>query len=480
VVNEGRNYRKQSGRLQLLLSIALCTVLLLAAAEVSPAQQTPIVRAYLSNRADEDWSFLRDASLKKDFWDPLKYIPLGGENRYLTVSGEIRFRPEGFRIRGLEGAASTSDLYLLQRYLVGADLHLTSRFRFFSEIQSGIATGKLNSPRPTDQNILDLHQAFFEWRQHLKNKRAFALKVGRQEVEIGSSRLISASPGLNVKRSFDGAVFSYRSESWRLGAVAARLVSIVQGKFDDRPDHEQSFWGVAASRKGPLFKQAELAFYYLGIDRARALYAQGIGRDQRHTIGAKWMGSGTRADLNYDLILQLGSFNNASVRAWAFSSETGYRFVNTRWKPRLSVRADIASGDKDPNNPRLQSFDPLFPGNSYAGAVGLLGPTNLTDFTPAITFLMPRRIVLGLEVPSYWRTSSGDGVYNTNQKLLFPPGAGQGKYVGTNPGILAVWQATTHMQFQGAISRFIAGGFLRNTFIANGFGFYSATALYRF
>jgi hypothetical protein len=480
VINESRDYRKQNGRLNLGISIALSVIFILASTENSQAQQTPIVRAYRSDRSDEDWSFLRDGSLKKDFWDPLKYISLGEENRYLTLSGEIRFRPEGFRVRGLEGGSSTSDGYLLQRYLVGADLHLSPRFRIFSEIQSGIATGKLRSPRPTDQNTLDLHQAFFEWRQPLKNRRVFAFKIGRQEVEIGSSRLISASPGLNVKRSFDGVVFSYRSDSWRLGAVAAKLVSISKGNFDDRPDHEQTFWGMAASRKSFLFKQGEFALYYLGLDRARTVYVQGFGREQRHTAGVKWMGSGARADINYDAILQWGAFNDAPIRSWAFSTETGYRFINTRWKPRLSIRADIASGDKDPNDPRLQSFNPLFPGNSYAGAVGLLGPTNLTDLTPTVTFLMPKRIVLGFEAPSYWRNSSGDGVYNTNQGLILPPGVGQGKYVGTNPGIIAVWQATTHLQFQGAITRFLSGSFLERTFVANGFGFYSATALYRF
>jgi hypothetical protein len=327
---------------------------------------------------------------------------------------------------------------------------------------------------------MDLHQAFFEWRQPFENKRAFGMKVGRQEVEIGSSRLISASPGLNVKRSFDGVVLYYRSDSWRLGAVAAKLVSIKKDSFDDRPDHEQTFWGMAASRKSFLFKQGEFPLYYLGLDRERTMYAQGIGRDQRHTAGVKWAGSGARADINYDVIMQWGTFENSPIRAWAISTETGYRFATTRWKPRLGARFDIASGDKDPDNPTLQSFNPLFPGNSYAGAVGLLGPTNLTDLTPIVTLLVRTSLLLSLEAPLYWRTSSGDGLYNPEQRLLLPPGVGQGMYVGTNPGFTAIWQPTNHVQLQGVIFRFLPGRFLEGTFFANGFGFYSATALYRF
>jgi hypothetical protein len=33
-------------------------------------------RTYQLLREDEDWTFLRNRSLRRDFWDPLKYIPL--------------------------------------------------------------------------------------------------------------------------------------------------------------------------------------------------------------------------------------------------------------------------------------------------------------------------------------------------------------------------------------------------------------------
>ena len=442
--------------------------------------QQPVVRSYSLNAADEDWSFLRERSKRSDFWDPLKYISLGREDRYLTLSGEIRYRAEGFHVRSNGATPSTMDNYLLQRYLVGVDLHLGPRFRLFTEVQSGIINGQLRSPRPTDQNIADFHQGFLEWRQPLKARSVFGLKAGRQELSIGSSRLISASPGLNVKRSFDGALFYFRNNSWRISGTFAKLVSVNPSVFDDRPDHEQTFWGAAISRKSPRFQQGELGFYYLNVDRAHAEYDQGQGRDLRHTAGMKWTGTGTRLDLNNDFIWQWGSFEGSAVRAWAFSTETGYRFAGARGKPRLSVRTDFASGDRDRSDPRLQSFNPLFPGNSYSGQVGFFGPTNLTDFTPAVTFILKKNSFVSFEAPSYWRTSTADGVYTTDLKLLLHAAVGQGKYVGTNPGVVGVWQVTRHVMFQGAITRFVAGAFLEKTFVAGGFGFYSATLLYRF
>ena len=413
-------------------------------------------------------------------WDPLKYIPLGSEDRYMTLSGELRYRPEGLRIRGVGERPNTTDNYLLQRYLFGADLHLGKRFRVFAEMQSGIINGRLGSPRPTDQNTVDLHQAFFELRQPVGDQGAMTVKLGRQELAIGSARLISASPGLNVKRSFDGATVSYRAKSWNVVVAAAQLVDLESGAFDDRPTRDQVFWGVGATRRSPRFERGELGAYYLGIDRRQSRYVQGAGPEVRHTIGVKWNGAGARLDLNYDGVFQWGEFGEAPIRAWVFATETGYRFVAAPWRPRVSVRTDIASGDSDAGDPRLQSFNPLFPGNAYSGAVGLLGPTNLTDLTPAISLVPRSNLILGFEAPSYWRTSTGDGVYGTDLRLLIPPGAGTGKYVGTNPGIIVVYQVTRHLQLQGAITRFLAGGFLENTFVAKGFGFYSMTALYRF
>lgn len=444
------------------------------------AQEPPSVRPrYLPDAADEDWSFLKSAP-KTDIWDPVKYIRLGREDWFMTLSGEVRYRPEGFRVRATEARSSTVDTYFLQRYLFGANVRFGTRARAFAELQSGIINGKLGSPRPTDRNTLDMHQAFFEWRQPVRRSDHLSAKIGRQELAIGSTRLISASPGLNVKRSFDGGSLSYRASSWVVAGAVADLVPIVSGTFDDGPGGGQLFWGVAAGRKSPLIQRGELGAYYLGIDREESQYTQGVGPEVRHTVGVKWSGAGARLDLNYDGIFQWGTFIDGPIRAWGFATETGYRITTSGWRPRLSVRVDVASGDRDPAELRLESFNPLFPGNSYSGAVGLLGPTNLTDFTPSLVMAPRPDLTVGLEAPSYWRTSTGDGVYATDLRLLIRPEAGTGKYVGTNPGVFVVWQATRHCQLQGVITRFLSGGFLDETFVSEGFGFYSVSAVYRF
>lgn len=43
-------------------------------------------RNYQLLREDEDWSFLQDAALRQDSWDPIKYIPLrSADDWYISI-----------------------------------------------------------------------------------------------------------------------------------------------------------------------------------------------------------------------------------------------------------------------------------------------------------------------------------------------------------------------------------------------------------
>ena len=42
-------------------------------------------------------------------------------------------------------------------------------------------------------------------------------------------------------------------------------------------------------------------------------------------------------------------------------------------------KADIASGDRDPDYADLQTFNPLFPRGSYFNESALIGPDNFVD-----------------------------------------------------------------------------------------------------
>src|SRR5258708_38955803 len=111
--------------------IALLTMplALAAAAELEQPQPPP---AYLPLRFNEDYSYLRDPTLRTDPFDAVKCLQLraGDPAWFLSLGGEARERTEVIS-RPDFGFSGRRDSYLLQRLTLQADLHLGERVRIF-------------------------------------------------------------------------------------------------------------------------------------------------------------------------------------------------------------------------------------------------------------------------------------------------------------------------------------------------------------
>jgi len=205
----------------------------------------------LQLRYDEDYSFLNDPARRTDFLDPLKYIPLDGSGEfYLGFGGEARERYEYFHNSLWGQGPQDDDGYLLQRYMLHADLHLGPRVRLFGQLKSDLVTDREGGPRPTDKDELDFHQGFLEVTAPIGSNADLMVRLGRQEMAFGSSRLVSVREGPNVRQSFDGVRVGARALGWRIDGFATRPVETDPGIFDDASDEDRAFWGSYAT--GPL------------------------------------------------------------------------------------------------------------------------------------------------------------------------------------------------------------------------------------
>ena len=178
-------------------------------AQTSGSSPTP--PAYKQLRYDEDYGYLRDPVAHSDPFDAIKFVPLGAEgDRYLSLGGEIRQRYEYFHNPVWGQEENDPNGYWLQRYMLHTDLHLGNRVRFFGQIKSGIELGREGGPRGADEDKLDLHQAFVDVRGWSDVNGGLTLRVGRQEIGLGSSRLVSFREGPNVRQGFDGVRLAWR------------------------------------------------------------------------------------------------------------------------------------------------------------------------------------------------------------------------------------------------------------------------------
>lgn len=453
----------------------------LAALTFLTAEDAVVARAddvprYKLVRHDEDYAYLVDSSRRSDWSDPIKHIRLGHNERwFLTLGGEISERFEFFDNWNWNPAAAP-DGYWLQRYMFLADFHLGSRVRVFSQLKSGIENGRNRGPRPTDEDHLDVHEAFVDL--SLGSGRGSALRLGRQELAYGSSRLVSVRAGPNVRQSFDGARVIVHPGAWRLDVFAAKPVITDPGIFDDKADHARTFWGVYAVGPLKLFDRASIDLYYLGLDRKLARFDQGTAPELRESIGTRIWRRAAPWDYNFELVYQWGQFGAAPIRAWTVASDTGFRARGLPSTPRFGLKADITSGDRNPAEPTLQSFNPLFPRGAYFSEMQLTGPVNHRDLHPSVDLHPLRTMTVTPSWLFLWRQSLSDGLYGVPGNLIRSGKGTTARYVGSQVAVMVSATIGRHTTLSADYEYFIAGPFLREsgpahdvTFFATWVGF---------
>lgn len=460
-------------------------------------------------RYEEDYSYLQDESLRRSPLDRLKYIPLreGKPDWYLSIGGEIRQRYEAFRNDDWGAAPPDDNGYLLQRYMLHTDWHFGRRARIFFQLKSGVEAGRTGGPRPPDEDRADVHQAFVDFNFGSPsenavtggnggganaNKFPFTLRAGRQEISLGASRLIGFREGPNVRQSFDGLRAIGNVADWNITGFVFKPVETNPGIFDDGAQTDTTLWGAYATRPLENFlpNGGSLDVYYLGLDRRNASFDQGDAREQRQTIGARvWnrtidepaQGKSPEGfDYDVETVYQFGDFGQSRIRAWTVAADFGYTFADARFSPRLSLKANIASGDENPNDRRLGTFNALFPRGAYFNEMQLLGPYNLRAVQPRLDLKFTKSLTFNSQGDFYWRDSLRDGIYDVPGNLARTGQLSNARFIGSAVQINGEYEINRHITISGFYARFFSRRFLEDTPPGRSVNYVSAFVTYKF
>jgi len=432
----------------------LLAAVALAAASAPASAACPDPPGYASLRYEEDYGHLADPACRTGPLDALKHLGLGAPDRFLSFGGELRTRVEHVR-RPDFGLDLAEDQVFLQRALLHADLRLGAEARAFVQLGAHFAGGREQGDGPTDENRLDLQQAFVDLSADAAGGRA-TLRAGRQELSLGSSRLVSVRESPNVRRAFDGARGMWRRGAAGVDAVYLRPVAPGRGAFDDAASDAEELYGLYATlpmrASGPI--GADL--YYLGYRRERARFARGTGTENRHSFGIRLFGERRGADWDVEAVYQIGSFGAADIAAWTIATDVGHMFEGVPWRPRLGLKVDVASGDGDPGDGRLGTFNALYPKLPYFTEAGLVAPANVVDVHPTVEVAPTPKLILSAGANPLWRHRRADAFY---APPLAPVAAlaGGDRYVGTQAEVSAEWRPSRHVEVKAWYVRFFAG-----------------------
>jgi hypothetical protein len=447
--------------------------------QAAPAQappKEPQRPQYLDLRYDEDWTHINEVPGPHDFFDPIKYILLNDQGWYMSLGGEIRERYDSWHNADFSLAPGPFLNGLFQRYLFHADTHFGEHFRFFTQIESSLENGKKGGPWYTDRDVFEFHQFFFDYKSSEDPNHYTRLRVGRQEVALGTDHFMATADWINVRRSMDGVQLVVARGPWIWIAFAAKPVLIDTGPLTALPEHRRTTYGGALFGPNPWSHQGRTTFFWTALDSKDQQWWRGTGRDNRQTLGARIEGSKKGWDYTYEAISQLGTFSpiggpSVPIHAFGVTSDTGW--TAAKLQPhylRVGVVANITSGDGGTG--ALGTFHPLFPDLNYSGKLGLVGPTNVISVTPSLRYTITPRIFLLSEWDFFWRENTHDAIYSPSLQtttidsgivgFITFPSLDNKRYIGNQPGNAVQFTIDRHSTYTISYAPMFAGAFIKD------------------
>ncbi len=400
--------------MQSLLAIALVATALgitdARAQEESSGPAADTRPAIKMNRWQEDWSALRDPSLRKEPLDGLKYIGLSDMDpaRYLSLGLTLRERFETNDAPALGTGGTSRDSYVLQRLQLHADLHLDRDWRIFTQLDDDRAFDK-QVRSSADQDRVDLRLAFVEYVNRFADGTLKA-RVGRQDFAFDIQRFVSSRDGPNVRQSFDALWADWETTDWRFIAFASEPVQYKDGHdFDDSSNGTFRFHTLRVERH--VLGSNELSAYWSLYERGNARYGDAVGYERRNAWDARFAGRAGDIDWDTEAMVQSGRVGASTIRAWNVGARTGYTFANVAWQPRAGLQFDAASGDRRHGDGIEGTFNPLFPNGYYFTLGSYTGDTNLLHLKPSMTLRPASDFSVVGAVGFLWREATADAVY---------------------------------------------------------------------
>jgi hypothetical protein len=343
----------------------------------------------------------------------LKYIAVG-KNSFLSVGGELREVYQYFKNQNFGDVPPTFKLVstgqLWHRLMLHANLEIRAKTRVFFQVNNTLRFLNPNPLAPEiDENAISIHQAFVDWNIH-KN---WQLRIGRQELGYGNSRMLSFREGPNTRLTFDAALLKFKNDQSKIELLAISPVISKPKVFDDQALNIFIFGLYASETLIP--KKLALDYYFLNFKAKNRLYNYVSGNENRQSYGIRLYSTHPRFNYEIETIYQTGKFNQLNISAYGLSMDINYK-LNQKNNLIIGLAGNYITGDKDKSDTKLNTFNLLYSRPFYGLAVPI-GSSNIENLNPYLKINPTKKLSLQAGVYFIERNSNQDGTYS--------PGMGQ-------------------------------------------------------
>jgi len=379
-----------------------------------------------------------------------------GAPSWLTLGVEDRLRYESQTGIGLRREAD--DGFLVQRLHLSADIRPSSKIRFFVQGQDARAVGVSEViPRGNLKDRLDLRQGFVQIGD-AKNW-GWDLTVGRQELIIGSEKLIGVNRWANLPRTWDMARLGLQRGEDRVEVFAASVVRVHPTDFDEVRAGE-NVHGIHGQLRSLLPGQL---FEPVVLWRTRPRVTDELGFIADSDIWTYGFRLSDDQDWPWEYELELqgqsGSFGRDDLRAWRMVGLAGHTWKGRKWQPRLFAEYTFSSGDERRGDGKIGRFDAL-PARAHRiwGITDQVGGRNSKILLTGLHLKPSKAWQLELDHYAFWLATPTDDLYRHNgNRYLALPSDNTAAHIGNEVDVQVDYTWNAYLRVGGGVGRLFSG-----------------------
>ncbi|HVN04939.1 MAG TPA: alginate export family protein [Bryobacteraceae bacterium] len=379
---------------------------------------------------------------------------------WVCFTAGYRTRLESYSAGGFQ--PGNSDTYLLTRFRLGMLIKPTHWMKTFVELQDADAFWKKGVLGPPYQSTWDLRRAYVDFGD--LDEGPISLRVGRQDLAFGHMRLVGTAYWRNASRGYDAAMLAVKHNSVRVNIFAA--APVING--DNGLSHHQpgnNFDGIYTALKNWIPSSTIEPYVLWRLTPGIKTEEGHLAKLDEKTTGVRWAGTARPFDYDLETVGQFGDIGPDQIRAWAWSGIAGYTFRSNRFKPRVFVKYDFASGDRNPRDGVHGTFDQLYPNiHDHHGLADQIAWQNLKSYRTGARISLRRNWMLAGAYNDWWLASPNDAFYSASGTVVARDPTGKsGTHIGHEFDVQASYRLNRNLELGAGVGYIQSGDFLLRT-----------------
>jgi len=332
----------------------------------------------------------------------------------LTFTGQLRIRLEAYH--GTDFAPTPANEYTLTRIRFGVAFRPFPWIRAYAEAADARAEFYKVGPASNIDDPFDLRQAYLE--AGTLEGNGVRVRVGREDMTIGSGRLVAVGDWGNDAKTFDVARTTFTYGFMNNELIYGSPVNLDTTRFDRHKPGEHFYMDYATFKK--ILPGGSVEPYFIaktqdGTDDVKSKDGH-LGSADTLYGGLRVIGKlPGRFDYSVEGVKEVGHYSHDVVDALGWVAGGGWTVNDAPAKLHFSSDFVWASGDDGKKDGFHEAFDCLYglnqPLNSMTGQISW---KNIQDWRAGVDFSPAKKLKVKVDYRDYWLANTQDGLYNSS------------------------------------------------------------------